>query len=74
MAEDLEDDLDLNALSTEDLIDQMHDDLYNGMKAEIEEEAVRLVKEKAIPEWDALVIAGDTVRERRNARSTPVEH
>jgi methanogenic corrinoid protein MtbC1 len=37
MADDLEDDLDLNALSTEDLIDQMHDDLYNGMKAEIEE-------------------------------------
>ena len=49
-------------------------DYARELKAEIEEEAARLVKEKAIPEWDALVIAGDIVRERRNARSTPVEH
>ena len=49
-------------------------DYARELKAEIEEEAARLVKEKAIPEWDALVIAGDIVRERRNARGAPVEH
>ena len=49
-------------------------DYARELKAEIEEEAARLVKEKAIPEWDARVIAGDIVRERRTARSTPVEH
>ena len=37
MADEFEDELDLNTLNNEDLIDQMHDDLYNGLKAEIEE-------------------------------------
>ena len=32
-----EDDLDLSALSDEDLVSQMHDDLYDGLKEEIEE-------------------------------------
>src|SRR5215471_17517653 len=32
-----EDDLDLNALSDDDLVAQMHDDLYDGLKEEIEE-------------------------------------
>ena len=49
-------------------------DYARELKAEIEEEAARLVREKAIPEWDALVIAGDTVRARRNERCRPVEH
>ncbi len=31
------DDLDLNTLDDEELVEQMHDDLYNGLKAEIEE-------------------------------------
>lgn len=30
-----EDDLDLNELSTDELVEQMHDDLYDGMKEEI---------------------------------------
>ncbi len=36
MADD-NDDLDLNTLNDEDLVLQVHDDLYNGMKPEIEE-------------------------------------
>ena len=32
-----EDDLDLNALDDDELVKQMHDDLYDGMKEEIEE-------------------------------------
>jgi len=32
-----EDDLDLNGLDDEELVEQMHDDLYNGLKEEIEE-------------------------------------
>ncbi|MEZ5444620.1 MAG: B12-binding domain-containing protein [Gammaproteobacteria bacterium] len=31
------DDLDLNTLNDEELVEQMHDDLYNGLKEEIEE-------------------------------------
>ncbi len=31
------DDIDLAALSDEDLVTQMHDDLYDGLKEEIEE-------------------------------------
>jgi 5-methyltetrahydrofolate--homocysteine methyltransferase len=37
MADDSDDDFDLNSLNDEELVDQMHDDLYNGLKAEIEE-------------------------------------
>ena len=32
-----DDDLDLNSLSDADLVEQMHDDLYDGLKEEIEE-------------------------------------
>jgi corrinoid protein of di/trimethylamine methyltransferase len=32
-----DDDLDLNALSDDELVEQMHDDLYDGLKEEIEE-------------------------------------
>ena len=32
-----EDELDLSSLSDEDLVAQMHDDLYDGLKEEIEE-------------------------------------
>ena len=36
-AYDDEEDLDLSALGDEELVEQMHDDLYNGLKEEIEE-------------------------------------
>ena len=32
-----EEELDLNTLSDEELVEQMHDDLYDGLKEEIEE-------------------------------------
>ena len=32
-----DDDLDLNTLSDDELVAQMHDDLYDGLKEEIEE-------------------------------------
>jgi len=37
MAEHDEDDLDLQSLDDEELVEQIHDDLYNGLKEEIEE-------------------------------------
>ena len=37
MADEYEDDLDLNSLSDEELVEQVHDDLYNGLKDEVEE-------------------------------------
>jgi methylmalonyl-CoA mutase cobalamin-binding domain/chain len=47
MADDTDDELDLNSLSTEDLIDQIHDDLYNGLKTEIEE-GTRILLERGL--------------------------
>ena len=37
MAEDFDDDLDLNTLNDEDLTEQVHDDLYNGLRDEVME-------------------------------------
>ncbi len=37
MADEFEQELDLNALSDDELVEQMHDDLYNGLREEIEE-------------------------------------
>ena len=37
MTEEESDDLDLSTLSDEELVEQMHDDLYDGLKEEIEE-------------------------------------
>ena len=37
MAEDFDDDLDLNTLNDEDLTEQVHDDLYNGLRDEVVE-------------------------------------
>ncbi len=37
MANDFEDDLDLNTLNDEELVEQIHDDLYNGLREEIVE-------------------------------------
>jgi len=35
--DDYEDDLDLNTLDDDELVEQMHDDLYNGLKEEVAE-------------------------------------
>jgi methylmalonyl-CoA mutase cobalamin-binding domain/chain len=44
-----EDDLDLNSLSDEELVPQMHDDLYDGLKAEIEQGVNILLKRGWLP-------------------------
>jgi methanogenic corrinoid protein MtbC1 len=37
MRDDVEEDFDLNALNDAELTEQVHDDLYNGLKEEVEE-------------------------------------
>lgn len=37
MADEFDDDLDLNTLTDEDLTEQVHDDLYNGLRDEVSE-------------------------------------
>ncbi len=37
MAEEYDDDLDLNSLNDEELTEQVHDDLYNGLREEVVE-------------------------------------
>ncbi len=49
-------DLDLRSLSDDDLVQQMHDDLYDGMKAEIEESVHILLERKWTP-YDILTKA-----------------
>ena len=54
MAED--DDLDLSALPDDELVKQMHDDLYDGLKDEIEE-AVHILLERGWVPYDILTQA-----------------
>ena len=54
MADD--DDLDLSTLSDDDLVQQMHDDLYDGLKEEIEE-GVNILLERDWEAYDVLTKA-----------------
>jgi methylmalonyl-CoA mutase cobalamin-binding domain/chain len=49
MADQAEGEFDLRSLSTEELVEQVHDDLYNGLKTEVEE-ATRIFLERG---WSA---------------------
>lgn len=51
-----EEDIILSELSDEDLVEQMHDDLYDGLKEEIEE-AVNILLERGWPPYDILTKA-----------------
>jgi methylmalonyl-CoA mutase cobalamin-binding domain/chain len=51
-----EDELDLNSLSDDDLVQQMHDDLYDGLKEEIEE-AVHILLNRGWSPYDTLTKA-----------------
>ena len=51
-----EDELDLSTLSDDDLVAQMHDDLYDGLKEEIEE-GVRILLERGWVPYDVLTKA-----------------
>jgi len=49
----MSDDLDLSTLSDEELVEQMHDDLYDGLKDEIEE-GVRILLDRGWQPYDVL--------------------
>ncbi|MEM6440284.1 MAG: B12-binding domain-containing protein [Pseudomonadota bacterium] len=60
---DEEDDIVLSELNDEDLVQQMHDDLYDGLKEEIEE-GVNLLLERGWTPYDVLtqaLVAGMTI-------------
>ncbi|MGA7808497.1 MAG: cobalamin-binding protein, partial [Bradyrhizobium sp.] len=48
-----DDDLDLRTLSDDELIEQMHDDLYDGLKEEVEE-GVLILLERGFQPYDVL--------------------
>jgi corrinoid protein of di/trimethylamine methyltransferase len=50
------DELDLNSLSNEELVEQMHDDLYDGLKEEIEV-GVRILLDRGWTPYDVLTKA-----------------
>jgi 5-methyltetrahydrofolate--homocysteine methyltransferase len=53
---DEEDDLDLSTLNDDELVEQMHDDLYDGLKEEIEE-GVNILLERGWTPYDVLTKA-----------------
>ena len=58
-----DDDLDLNALNDDELVEQMGDDLYDGLKEEIEE-STRILLDRGWTPYDVLtksLVAGMTV-------------
>ena len=61
--EEYEDDLDLRTLPDDELVEQMHDDLYNGLKEEVAE-GTEILLERG---WDAnkvlneALVAGMTI-------------
>ena len=61
--DDYEDDLDLNTLPDDELVEQMHDDLYNGLKEEVAE-GTQILLDRG---WDAnkvlneALVAGMTI-------------
>ncbi|MHA3916308.1 corrinoid protein [Halovulum sp. GXIMD14793] len=56
MADEIDDDLILSELSDEELVPQMHDDLYDGLKDEIEE-AVHILLDRGWSPYDILTKA-----------------
>jgi methylmalonyl-CoA mutase cobalamin-binding domain/chain len=59
MPDDLNEDFDLNGLNDEDLVEQVHDDLYNGLKDEVEE-ATRIFLARG---WEADRVLNDALVE-----------
>jgi len=55
--DDYEDDLDLSTLPDDELVEQMHDDLYNGLKEEVAEGTQILLDRK----WDANKILNEAL-------------
>ncbi len=63
MTDTQEDDIDLRSLSDDELIEQMHDDLYDGLKEEIEEGTNILLERGWSPKkvLDEALVAGMTI-------------
>ena len=59
MSDDAPEDLDLNSLNDEELTEQVHDDLYNGLKQEVEE-ATRIFLARG---WTAERVLNDALVE-----------
>jgi methanogenic corrinoid protein MtbC1 len=59
MSDQAEGEFDLRSLSTEELVEQVHDDLYNGLKEEVEE-ATRIFLERG---WSAEKTLNDALVE-----------
>jgi methylmalonyl-CoA mutase cobalamin-binding domain/chain len=59
MSEQATDDFDLNSLSDAELVEQVHDDLYNGLKDEVEEATHIFLKRN----WDAEKILNEALVE-----------
>jgi methylmalonyl-CoA mutase cobalamin-binding domain/chain len=59
MADDAAEDLDLSSLNDEELVEQVHDDLYNGLKEEVEE-ATRIFLARG---WGAERVLNDALVE-----------
>jgi methylmalonyl-CoA mutase cobalamin-binding domain/chain len=59
MAEPTEGEFDLNSLNDEELVEQVHDDLYNGLKVEVEE-ATRIFLKRG---WSAERVLNDALVE-----------
>ena len=58
-----EDDLDLSTLNNDELVEQMHDDLYDGLKEEIEE-AVHILLDRGWEPYQVLteaLVSGMTI-------------
>src|SRR6266481_9711290 len=55
MSDDYEE-IDLRALDDDELVDQMHDDLYDGLKEEVEQ-GVRILLERGWTPYDVLTKA-----------------
>ena len=66
MAEPTEGDFDLASLNDEELTEQVHDDLYNGLKVEVEE-ATRIFLKRG---WSAERVLNDALVEGIDRKST----
>ena len=54
MSDDMEDDLVLSELDDDELVEQMHDDLYDGMAAEVVEGVNILLERGWTPVWSPM--------------------
>ena len=69
MAEEFDDDLDLNTLNDEELTEQVHDDLYNGLREEVVE-ATNILLGRG---WSAAKVLDDALVEGMRNRLNSID-